>query len=150
MRFIDTLEKPKHLRLKSVLKKQPSLKRFFGKQSVNLVFLHGSLAHDELKSLSDIDIAILFKNEQYSYGTITKIEEKLSALLGREDVDLMVLNSASPLACMQVLCNGKNLYARSQKILTAFRLRTIQRFLATQYLRESFNRYMKATILRKQ
>ena len=149
MRFIPTEKQPKRIRLAQVLKKIPQLKRFFAKQPVDLVFLHGSLAKDRLKPLSDIDIAIQFRKPDYSFKEIGEIKEKLSELLGREDIDLAIMNRASPLLCMQVLCNGKLLYSRSEKVLGAFRLRTIQRYLATKYLRTSFNRYMEEAILRE-
>lgn len=148
MRFIETLEPPKPVRLASVLKKKAKLARFFKPKPVDLVFIHGALARDDLKPLSDIDIAVLFREGRYHYEDIYKVSSKLEEAIGREDIDLAVLNRASPVFWMQVLKNGKLLYCRSEKIFKAFRLRTIQRYLATKYLRTTFNRRVAEAILR--
>lgn len=149
MRFTD-IENSSPIKLSRILKQSVAIKRYFQKKPVDLVFVHGSLAKDDLKTLSDIDIALLFKEgcKDILKG-ISETMEKFSEWTGREDIDLMVLNSASPLACMQVLCNGKILYCRNSLVLKKFRLRTIQHYLATSYLRTTFNRYMEAAILKK-
>lgn len=148
MRFIETLEFPKPISLASVLKKKRSLTLFFKNKPVDLVFVHGALARDDLKPLSDIDVAVLFRERKYQYEDIYKVVSKLEAIIGREDIDLAVLNRASPLFWMQVLRKGIVLYARSQKVLKIFRLRTIQRYLATKYLRTTFNQRVAETILK--
>ncbi len=147
MRFITTFQKLKRLRLHHVLKKKDSLQSFFQKQVIDLVFIHGSLAHDKLKPLSDVDVAILF-HKDYKYSQLAKVNDKLSKFFEREDIDIAVLNRASPLLWMQVLQNGVLLYCRNEKFLKHFRLRTIQRYLATKYLRRTFNYYMGKAILR--
>ena len=149
MRFIETEKSPPRIRLKKILKILPAMGQYFQNKPVDLIFIHGSLAKDNLKHLSDIDVAVLFKEEHFGLEEISKTIKKFSALMGREDIDLMILNRASPLARMQVLCNGKILYCRSKSVLKKFRLETIQRYLATQYLRTSFNKYMQTAILRK-
>lgn len=148
MRFIETIEEPKRITLASVLKKKRALASFFKKQPVDLVFVHGALARNELKPLSDIDIAVLFRDEDYRYEDISKIISKLQKAVGREDVDLAVLNHASPLFWMQILKNGVVVYARSEKIFKIFRLRAIQRYLATKHLRTTFNQRVAEAILR--
>ena len=61
MRFIETMEKPKAVCLASLLKKKKALAAYFKNRPVDLVFVHGSLAKDCMKSLSDVDIAVLFR-----------------------------------------------------------------------------------------
>ncbi|MBI4125013.1 MAG: nucleotidyltransferase domain-containing protein [Deltaproteobacteria bacterium] len=148
MRFVDTIEHPKTLRLKQALRRQGVLTSFFKRQPVELVFLHGALAKDRMKALSDVDIAVLFKDEKYSYENISKIILKLEDILKREDIDLGVLNHASPLFGMQVLKNGILLYARSPRALKNFRLQAIQRYLSTAHLRTTFNRRAAEAVLR--
>lgn len=147
MRFIDTIEQPKDLCLSQVLRKKGVLGSFFKRQPVELVFLHGALAKDRMKLLSDVDVAVLFKAEEYSYQNISKIILKLEDILKREDIDLGVLNHASPLFWMQVLKKGMVLYARSRRVLQNFRLRAIQRYLATAYLRTTFNQRVARALL---
>lgn len=149
MRFISTLTEPPKIRLKQMDKFLPALKRFFKRQPVDLVFLFGSLAKDAMKPLSDVDIAVLFRNEKYNFKNISAIRSKLESLLGREDIDLAILNTGAPVICMQVIHTGKLLYARNSKIFKQFRFLTIQRYLATQYLRKSFFEQASRAILRK-
>ena len=148
MRFRSE-DKPKDVSLRQALQKLVRLKNAFQKMKIDLVFVHGSLAKDALKHLSDIDIAVLFSQEKFNFEKISAVVQKISEALEREDIDLMVLNHASPVACMQVLCNGKLVYCRNEKALKKFRLRAIQQYLATQHLRSSFNRYMEAAILKR-
>lgn len=149
MRFIPIYEKPAPLALQKVVRLLPTLQRFFQRQPVDLVFLFGSLAQNKMKPLSDVDIAVLFKSRKYTLKNLSDIRLKLESLLGREDIDLAVLNSGSPLICMQAMHTGKLLFARSEKIYKHFRFLTIQRYLATQYLRKSFFKQASRAILRK-
>lgn len=135
------------LRLASILRQKAKIARLMKKRPVDLVFLHGSLALDHHQTLSDVDIAVLLKNNPPRFKDITAIQEDLEHLLGREDLDLAILNKASPLLWMQVLKNGKVLYASSQKMLDSFRLRTIQRYLATSHLRKNLYRNIEKTVL---
>lgn len=148
VRFVATMDKPKPVHLATVLRKRPVLKRFFQRQPVELVFLHGALAKDRMKALSDVDVAVLFKDGKYSYENISKIILKLEDIFKREDIDLGVLNHASPLFGMQVLKNGILLYARSPRALKNFRLQAIQRYLSTAHLRTTFNRRAAEAVLR--
>lgn len=147
MRFFSTLKDQKHLTLRSALRNKASLKHFFSKLGVDLVFIHGSLARDKLKSLSDIDVAVLFKKNDYSLKTLRRIREKFSKMFGREDIDLAILNRASPLLWMQILHHGKIFYQRQKNILNKFRLQAIRRYLATNHLRKFFNEKMDQAIL---
>lgn len=147
MRFIETLEKPNILQLADVLKYKKRLHPFFKKLPVELVFVHGSLAKDRLRPLSDIDVAVLFKEGRYRFKPIAKIADRLSELLGREDIDLAVLNRASPVLRMQVLVNGKIIFRRSQKVFKNFRFHTLRHYLSTQFLRARFRQYAKHAIL---
>ena len=147
MRFYPLDCDPAPIRLADFFEKKGALEKFFKQQPVDLVFLHGSLAKDSLGPLSDVDIAILPKKHGFEHRHRGEIFLKLSELLGREDIDIMLLNRASPVACMQVLCNGKILYSRREETIKNFRLVAIQRYLATKHLRDSFNKYMQFAIL---
>lgn len=147
MRFIPLYNQPNKIFLKDVFKKKGAMKKFFNAKPVALVFVHGSLAKNKLRHLSDIDIAVLFKKENYALKDIHVIKEKIGGLLGREDIDLAILNKASPLLCMQVLKNGKLLYASNTRELIKFRLKTIKHYLATKHLRQSLSQYMNQAIL---
>lgn len=148
MRFVSTYKEPRRLRLQDILSKQGDLERYFRDKPVELVFVHGSLAKDTMRALSDVDVAVLFQNNDFTYKDVAEIVDKLSEVLQRDDIDLAVMNRASPLLCMQVLSNGRLLYERSKDAHKNFRLRTFQRYLATKHLTTMFHRYMQRAIMR--
>lgn len=114
---------------------------------VSLSFLHGSLAQDALKPLSDIDVAVLFKNDNYTLKTISAVSDCFCKILQREDIDIAVLNRASPLLCMQVLKKGQILYCKNKESLVQFRKKTFARYLATNHLRKQFYNYQTKAVL---
>jgi len=96
-----------------------SLKAFFAKeQGILLAFLFGSFASKHIRPSSDVDIGIFFRTVPDVYATNDLIE-KLSSLLQRE-VDLIVLNHASPVLKMQVLKTGMLIYVSDRKYFHQF------------------------------
>ncbi len=82
-----------------------TVKQYFkDKHSASLVFLFGSHASKQANRFSDIDIGILF-NTVPSHDEFNTIKEDLSALL-KNDIDLVILNDASPIIKMQIIKKG--------------------------------------------
>lgn len=147
MDFLLSKKNKKPVALASFLKKRPKIKRLLQKFPVSLAFLHGSLARDLFKVLSDIDIAILFSCEDYDSAMIGRLRDGLCTILGREDIDLAILNHASPLLCMQVLKKGVLLYRRGTSDLVRYRKCSFDRYLSTNFLRRQFYSYMENAVL---
>lgn len=100
---------------------------FFGARSrVLLVFLFGSAASGKMTSDSDIDVGILFENEPDIYE-INELKSELNEILKRE-IDLAVLNSASPVLKMQVLKKGLPAFAKDKKFYNQFFVDTINQY----------------------
>ena len=100
---------------------------FFGKKSeVLLVFLFGSAASRKMAERSDIDIGILFKYQTDVYE-INKLKSELNSIFKR-DIDIAVLNSASPILKMQVLKNGVLVFAKDKKIYNQFYVDAINQY----------------------
>lgn len=114
---------------------------------VRLLILHGSVAQSRSQTLSDVDFAVLFKNDSYQSEDVTKVQRFLSETFKRDDIDLVVLNSASPLLCMHVLSKGRVVYEDHSESFFYFRERTILRYLRTKYLRTRFHQYQKQAVL---
>lgn len=132
MNFLSHQATVKPVSSKDILKRKKDLIGALKKLPVALLILHGSVAQDNYKALSDVGFAVLFKNDNYKLNDIRKIHDLLSDVLGREDIDLAVLNKASPLLCMQVLCKGKVIYAVKDQAFLKFREKTIRRYLQTK------------------
>lgn len=66
-----------------------------------LVFVFGSFVKGYFTEESDIDIAILF-DKKPNFNKYLKIKMRLEEILNRE-IDIVVLNDASPIIKMQIL-----------------------------------------------
>lgn len=75
-----------------------------------LAFLYGSAAAGRETSQSDLDIATLHKGRP-SREQVEAVKDELEKTSGKE-VDLLLLNDASPIICMQVLKKGIPLIRR--------------------------------------
>ena len=96
------------------------------RQEVLLAFLFGSFAGKRIRRSSDVDIGILFKSVPGIHA-INDLREELSSILQRE-VDLAILNHASPVLNMQILKNGILLYARDRKHFHRFFVDTVNQY----------------------
>jgi predicted nucleotidyltransferase len=78
-------------------------------------YLFGSHARDEAMPHSDIDIAVYVDRERLPpapWGYTAELITDLMAGLGRNDIDIVVLNDAPPLLYYQVLRDGERLLSR--------------------------------------
>jgi len=99
---------------------QECLSRF---PDIRLAFLFGSFAGGYASATSDIDVAILFEKKP-DYYLLETIKDTLSKHIQRE-IDLLVLNDASPVIKMQVLKKG-HLLIKSAPYYENFFTRTIE------------------------
>jgi predicted nucleotidyltransferase len=103
------------------------LETFFNHvQGVVLVFLFGSTATHRAHRMSDVDIGVLFKTRP-RIDRIIRLRDKLISLL-RKEVDLSVLNEASPILKMQVLKNGTLVYAADKAQFSQFFVDTVNQY----------------------
>jgi len=76
-------------------------------------YLFGSSVKGKMTERSDIDIALLFFD--YDRDDIDKLDimARLSSVTGR-DVDLVILNDASPLIYHEILISGRMIFERNR------------------------------------
>lgn len=92
------------------------------------VYLYGSFASGRGQIQSDVDIGILYKRgEEPGLEKRLDIADQLTSVLGRE-VDLLVLNDASPVIRMQVLKKGKKLFELDRREVNRFFVQTINEY----------------------
>lgn len=95
---------------------------------MSAVYLFGSEASGMSNDKSDVDIGILFeKHHLPSRDDLLDIEDNLTSLFRRE-VDLVVLNNASPIIRMQVLKKGKKIVEHNRKDVNFFFVRTLNEY----------------------
>jgi uncharacterized protein len=105
------------------------------RQEILLAFLYGSFVSKRMRPSSDVDIGILF-NSVPEMDAINEVTEELSSILQRE-IDLAVLNHASPVLKMQILKKGILLYARDKKHLYRFFVDTVNQYDDLKQIRKT-------------
>lgn len=103
------------------------LDKFFKKKGgVQLVFLFGSTVSKKTTEESDIDIGILF-DKCPDIFKLNDLKTELDSLL-KQEVDIAVLNSASPILKMQILKTGVLISAKDNKVFNQFYVDTIGQY----------------------
>lgn len=112
---------------------------------VAALFLFGSVARGDEHSGSDVDIGLLLTPDtpRDTLELLTLMED-IRGALGRQDVDVVVLNRADPLLLHRVARDGIVLYAKSNREVAEFHLYAFQQYEDTRPLRE-----LEAEVLRE-
>jgi len=97
------------------------------RREIQATYLFGSTATGRTRPDSDVDVAVLLappvaKKRSLDYRL--KLMADLGAALHRSDVDVVVLNEASPLLAHRVLSKGRLVFERSASARVRFQVRT--------------------------
>ncbi len=99
------------------------------------VTLFGSFARKAETPQSDVDVGILWKRDHVpDVDQLIARREDLSALLNK-DVDLVCLNTASPIIGMQVYKNGKVLTVNDPREYAHYQMRLFVDYVELKELR---------------
>lgn len=104
-------------------------------------YLFGSLAEGRATARSDIDIAVLLDripdDEMGDLGRRLRLMGEFRRFADRE-VDVIILNTASPLLRYQVLRHGRRLFERDPGARVEFEVRTGQEYEDLKPMRDFF------------
>jgi len=95
-------------------------------------YLFGSQARGSATPRSDVDVAVFVDPSLAGpapYGLAAAIASDLMSVLGRNDVDLVVLNDAPPLLYHRVLADGVRLLSRDLARTTTREGQALSRYL---------------------
>jgi predicted nucleotidyltransferase len=109
-------------------------------------YLFGSLVSGRARPDSDIDIAVLVSAKLRPADVFDYRLERmadLTRILKTNEVDLIVLNQAPPLLAHRILSKGKLIFERSASARVAFQVRTVNRYLDSQPMRNLYLEYLK-------
>jgi predicted nucleotidyltransferase len=98
-----------------------------------LVFLFGSFARGFGTDESDVDVAIMFEKVPDFYA-LDELKDQLSRCSGKE-IDILTLNTASPIIRMQVLRYGV-LVKKDKRAYNDFFVSTLREYYDLKYLRK--------------
>ncbi len=116
---------------------------------ITTVYLFGSYVSNRLSPASDIDIAILLSNsvDSKEYGFLKlKILTDLIELLSFNDIDVVILNIASPLLSHEVIKKGILIFSKNEKERLEFTVKSTMRYLDTIHLRKVQDRILHERI----
>lgn len=95
---------------------------------------------------SDVDVAVLLARPLTSSHSLRyrlKLMADLGSALHRPDVDVVVLNDASPLLAHRILSKGTLVFERSASVRVRFQVRTAGRYFDLIPMFETHIRYIK-------
>lgn len=106
---------------------------------IEVAYIFGSLAQCRTTPLSDIDIAIMIDMQQidmdiYPYGYKAAIIADLMKLFKTNNIDLVILNEASPLLRHRVLYYGILIFSNNESKRIRFHTSTIDKYNDYKYL----------------
>jgi predicted nucleotidyltransferase len=118
----------------------PRITQIFAKHKVVLAYLFGSQATGQAGPLSDVDIAVLLKSDVARDQWLEiqlDLASELATLFQRDDVDVVILNQATPLLADRVVRFGQRLYEPDPLIRVRFEVETFHRYVDTAPLRRA-------------
>ena len=110
---------------------------FTQRPDVVAAILFGSVARGDTRPDSDIDVGVLLTREAAKKGiNRSRLISEIIGVLGRNDVDVVILNTAPPLLLHRVVRDGHVVYAADNGALAEFTIKAIQQYEDTKPLRE--------------
>jgi predicted nucleotidyltransferase len=105
------------------------------------VYLYGSVARGDSRPGSDLDVAVLFEQDppRTLEGLHTAIADDLQAALGHQ-VDLVILNHASPDLVHRVLRDGILVCERNRSARVRFEVRLRNEYFDMEPIRSLYRR----------
>lgn len=125
------------------------LGNIFSLYPTEAAYLFGSQLKGKVGELSDVDIAVYFSPSRFnslSLDIFLNLIGDLKRALGKQGIDLAVLNNASPTLKHEAVLGGQRIYAKDEKEALEFEKRILQEHEDTAFLRQTYYRYMQERI----
>lgn len=120
--------------------KNQLIKKLKSDSAILAAILFGSEASGHAGTESDIDLALFFNEKKIpNVLEILQLKEQLSDLMQR-DVDIVLLNHASPIIAMQAIKNGIPLFILNQKAYDKYEIKLITDYADLKVIRLPFEK----------
>ncbi|HZY10369.1 MAG TPA: nucleotidyltransferase domain-containing protein [Bacteroidota bacterium] len=100
---------------------------FSSKAEIILAYLFGSTAEGKAHKFSDVDVAVYYKTNP-SFKRHLQLINDICSILETDDVDVVNMNTASPLIIHDILSFGELLICRDDNLYVNLRTRTLREF----------------------
>ncbi len=108
------------------------LTKYFNEhEEILFAILFGSIAKGKSNKMSDIDIAVMVEpnfNKPFPFGYQAELTTDLIGVLGRNDVDVIILNEAPIVLKHEVLRYGKFIFVKDEHARIKFQVDTINQY----------------------
>lgn len=108
------------------------LTKYFNKhEEILFAILFGSIAKGISNNMSDVDIAVMVDpnfNEPFPFGYQAELTTDLINILGRNEVDVIILNEAPVALKYEVLRYGKFIFVKDEHARIKFQVDTINQY----------------------
>lgn len=101
--------------------------REFKNYNILLAYLFGSYATGHIGPMSDYDLAILTSKELTQYE-IYEISHKISVLMKKPNVDLVILNECPVELKYNIISSGKIIFVKNKFIKVEFEANTLSQY----------------------
>lgn len=113
----------------NILSKIPEAKKVLvNDDNVIFAFIFGGLAEGKVKPLSDIDIAVYLRNTDKLAEYKLYLFDSLTDALGTNELDLVILNTASISIAGRILQNKQTLIDKEPPVRHAYESLTLREF----------------------
>ncbi len=114
------------------------MRQIFAAHGVVLAYLFGSQAEGKAGPLSDVDVAVLLRAQmerKQRFQVQLDLIGALVSLFHRDDVDVVILNEATPVLAHEVVQYGRVVYEMDPGTRVDFELGVLRRYVDTAPLR---------------
>lgn len=117
-------------------KQRADLERIADTFGLGLIMLFGSQAHGHVTPLSDVDLGVLpVAGRRLSTREHLQLIVAFQALFGRDDVDVVLLDSAGPLLRYEAFTRGRALLERDVNLRSVAHMRALRDYEDTKHFR---------------
>ncbi|MBD3407551.1 MAG: hypothetical protein GF411_15650 [Candidatus Lokiarchaeota archaeon] len=118
---------------------------------IRLILLVGSQATGKSRDKSDIDMAVFVNPRDFDYSrggypTILELGVLFEMELKREDIDIVILNTANPVMKFNAILDGILLYQSRNGQYEDFHVHTLSEYYDYQYFLNQQFEYAKSTL----
>lgn len=102
-------------------------KLFSSKPEIILAYLFGSIAEGKTHKFSDVDVAVYYKKEPPLKHHLELLND-VCGTLETDEVDVVNMNTASPIIVHDILSFGKLLICRDDNFYVNLRIKTLREY----------------------